>query len=88
MTIHNFKFHPSSWILEVPIGEFRDILTKKKAHKGVLITTSRFSKEARDTTKQTDRHVVLIDGVRLANLMIRYNVGCRVVDTIHLREVD
>jgi len=31
---------------------------------------------------------VLIDGDQLARLMIRYNVGCRIEDTLHIKKVD
>ena len=32
--------------------------------------------------------IVLIDGMRLADLMIEYNIGCREVETLRLRKVD
>jgi restriction system protein len=34
------------------------------------------------------KRIVLIDGARLANLMIRHNVGVRVAHTIHLKKLD
>jgi len=34
------------------------------------------------------KRIVLIDGRQLAKLMIRYNVGCRVEETIHIKAVD
>ena len=34
------------------------------------------------------KRIVLIDGLQLANLMIRYNVGCRIEETIHIKAVD
>jgi restriction system protein len=32
--------------------------------------------------------MVLIDGTQLAELMIRYNVGVRIADTLHLKKID
>ena len=76
---------------KIGLGAIRDFfgaITQRKAQKGLFITTSSFSKSAQETAKLLDKRIVLIDGDRLANLMIHYNVGCRVVDTLHLREVD
>jgi len=33
-------------------------------------------------------HIVLIDGLQLSRLMIRYNDGCRDEDVLHLKKVD
>jgi len=32
--------------------------------------------------------IVLIDGLQLAKLMIRYNIGCRDEDVLHLKKID
>ena len=32
--------------------------------------------------------IVLIDGKQLAKLMIRYNIGCRDEEVLHLKKVD
>jgi restriction system protein len=34
------------------------------------------------------KRIVLIDGTRLASLMIRYNVGCRVKETLFIKDID
>ena len=43
--------------------------------KGVFITTSSFSREARDYAQQVSDSIVLPDGSRLARLMIEHGVG-------------
>ena len=32
--------------------------------------------------------IVLIDGDQLAKLMLRYNVGCRVEETLEIKKID
>ena len=53
---------------------FYGALAGQKARKGVFITTSLFSTQARDYAK-TVEGIVLIDGPRLAGLMIDYSIG-------------
>lgn len=53
---------------------FYGALAGQKARKGVFITTSLFSTQARDYAKSVEG-IVLIDGPRLAGLMIDYGVG-------------
>lgn len=57
-------------------------------HKGLFVTASSFSREARGQAERASRQIVLIDGMELASLMIRHKVGTRVVATIDIQEVD
>ena len=57
------------------IQKFAGALLGKSAKKGVFITTSRFSNEAKEFAEMIDSKVVLIDGERLASLMIEYDLG-------------
>ncbi|MCZ6892946.1 MAG: restriction endonuclease, partial [Gammaproteobacteria bacterium] len=34
------------------------------------------------------KRIVLIDGDSLTRLMVRFNVGCRIEETLHLRKLD
>lgn len=58
------------------------------ATRGVFITTSAFSPQARDYATGIPSRVILIDGGRLASLMIQYRVGVQVADTFDVVEVD
>jgi restriction system protein len=49
-------------------------LAGQKAKKGVFITTSTYTSQALDFAKSVDS-MILIDGSRLAGLMIDYEVG-------------
>ena len=57
------------------IQKFVGALQGKRAKKGIFITTSTFSKEAYDYTKNLDVVVVLIDGKKLAEYMIENELG-------------
>ncbi len=70
------------------IRDFYGALSLKKAHKGIFVTTSTFSQPAVDTARGLGSRIVLIDGPQLSRLMIRYNVGCRDEDVLHLKKVD
>lgn len=59
-----------------------------KADSGVLITTSTFSAGARVYADGVPLRIVLIDGQRLSDLMIRYGVGVQVRETYSIVEVD
>ena len=70
------------------IRDFFGALALKKAHKGIFVTTSTFSAAASATAAALGSRIVLIDGVQLANLMVRYNVGCRDEEVLRLKKVD
>ncbi|MVA77459.1 restriction endonuclease [Auraticoccus sp. F435] len=59
-----------------------------KADGGVFITTGRFSAGAREYASSVPTRIVLIDGQRLAALMIRYAVGVQAKQTVHIVEID
>lgn len=60
-----------------------------KADRGVFITTSKFSKGAAEYAEHNNAmRLILIDGDRLTDLMIRYGVGVQISDTFHVVEVD
>ncbi len=70
------------------IRDFFGALSLKKAHKGIFVTTSSFSLSAVETARDLGSRIVLIDGVQLARLLIRYNIGCRDEEVIHLKKID
>src|SRR5205823_2410014 len=70
------------------VRDFFGSLDMHKASKGLFVTTSAFSKSATDTASMLGKRIVLIDGQELTRLMIRYNVGCRVEETLEIKRVD
>jgi restriction system protein len=70
------------------IRDFFGSLDRHKATKGLFVTTSNFSTSAKETAEHLSKRIVLVDGVQLARLMIRHNVGCRIEETLHIKKVD
>jgi restriction system protein len=70
------------------IRDFFSALSLKKASKGIFVTTSSFSPSAIQTARDRGSRIVLIDGIDLARLLIRYNIGCRDEEVIHLKKID
>lgn len=70
------------------IQKFVGALQGKRAKKGIFITTSTFSKEAREYASTIDIKVVLIDGRELVDLMIDYDVGVVTQTTYRLKKID
>ena len=64
------------------------MLACRRATKGVFITTSRFSKEARDFGRAASDSLVLIDGQELAELMVDHGVGVSVRETFRLITIE
>ena len=63
-------------------------LTGEGANKGVFVTTSDFSREAREYLNKVQHRIVLINGERLARLMIQHEVGVRARRSFVIRSVD
>ena len=70
------------------IQSFVGALAGQQANKGVFITTSDFARTAHDYATTVSQKVILIDGCRLANLMIEHNVGVSTTRTIALKRID
>lgn len=58
------------------------------AGRGVFITSSTFTAGAQEYARTIPTRVILIDGARLADLMIKYRVGVRVKQTYEVVEID
>ena len=58
------------------------------ATKGVFVTTSSFSGQAVDFVRHLSQRVILIDGQRLADLMIEHDVGVRVSRALAFKRID
>ncbi|GAB4111962.1 MAG: restriction endonuclease [Candidatus Caldatribacteriota bacterium] len=71
------------------IQSFVGALHGKGARKGIFITTSKFSNDAIDYSNSLkDMTVVLIDGDKLLDYMIQYNIGVQVNKTIEFKKID
>ena len=70
------------------IRDFTGSLELHQASKGMFITTSSFSKSAIETAEKVAKRIVLIDGQKLALLMLENSVGCSPKRTLSLMRID
>lgn len=82
------------WSTETTVGrpevqKFVGALAGQGAQKGLFITNAQFTKEAKSyVAKQSATRVVLVDGEKLAKLMIEYNVGVSTLSTYAIKKID
>jgi restriction system protein len=76
----------------VPSREVRDFTGSLEGHgaqKGVLITTSSFTRDGTEFVKRLQqKKIVLIDGVKLAQLMIDNDIGVSTTTTYAIKKID
>jgi len=70
------------------IQQFAGALQGQKAKKGIFITTSSFSKEARDYAAKIENRIVLIDGEELVKLMIENDLGVSITVQYAVKKID
>ena len=79
------------WESTVPTREIRDFagaLLAKKAKKGIFITTSTFPKSAIEYVNQIEPKLILIDGQRLGELLIEFDVGVSTQRSYKVKRID
>lgn len=70
------------------IQGFVGALQGKRARKGIFITTSDFSREAKEYARNIDTKVILINGNALARYMIDFNVGVTTESVYEVKRLD
>ncbi len=70
------------------IQKFAGALQGHRASKGVFITTSSYSREARDYVELINTKIILIDGGQLAALLVDHGVGVSTIGTYELKRID
>lgn len=70
------------------IQKFVGALAGNKANKGVFITSSGFTKEAKGYASQVNHRVILIDGPMLAELMMDYDLGVSTKEVYTVKRLD
>lgn len=82
------RYAPGTSVGRPDVQGFVGSLVGISATKGVFVTTSFFSQQATDFVRHLAQRVILIDGPRLANLMIEHNVGVRVNRAVEFKRLD
>ena len=82
------RYAASSNVGRPEVHGFVGSLVGLGATKGGFVTTSSFSSHARDYVNHLPQRVILIDGDRLAELLVEHGVGVRVSRTITVKRID
>ena len=82
------RYQPGNAVGPSDIRDFFGALDQFKAGKGLFVTTSGFSTKARITAEGLSKRIVLVDGQRLTELMIRHEVGCRIEEVMAVKQLD
>lgn len=80
------RYQEGNGISVESLRAFAGSLDEHNATKGVFVTTSHFTMQAKNYS--SSKRLVLIDGVELAGLMIQYGVGVRNYHTYTLKKLD
>lgn len=82
------RYSPTNSVGRPEVQSFVGSLVGFGAAKGVFVTTSTFSNQARDYAKNLPQRIILIDGQRLGDLLIEFNIGVRVDRRIEFKRLD
>lgn len=82
------KYNTDNKVTPSMVQSFKGALDDHRASAGVMITTSEFTEDAHKSARASTASLSLVDGERLAELMITYNVGCSVRKTYTIKGID
>lgn len=82
------RYQASTSVGRPEVQAFTGSLVGLGASKGVFVTTSNFSAQAVEFAAKIPQRVVLIDGKRLAELMIEHGVGVRTSQVLEFKRLD
>ena len=82
------RWQPDNKVSRPEVQKFAGALQGKKTKKGVFITTSSFTKEAKTYASDIDSKIILIDGDGLTDYMIDSDTGVTTKETYELKEID
>lgn len=70
------------------VQAFAGSLEGVRANRGIIISTSDFTADAKDYVKQIEKKIVLIDGEMLSQLMIDHDLGVSTIASYQLKKID
>jgi restriction system protein len=82
------RYAPGNVVGVEKIHAFAGSLAGRGATKGVFVTTSHFSPQAKEFATRTHQRLVLIDGEELARLLVHYGVGVRTERSLEIKRID
>lgn len=82
------KYAADNSVGEGDLRNFAGAIDAAGTSKGVFVTTSSFTKGARNYLTKSPKRIVLIDGKELAHLLVRHNVGVRTKMGLEIKRID
>jgi restriction system protein len=82
------RLKPGSTVAVSAVRDFVGSLDAQHAVKGIFVTTGEFTSAAHSVVRSVSKKVVLVDGRRLTELMVRHNVGIMAASTFQFKTVD
>lgn len=82
------RWKPEARVGRPDLQQFVGALIVQRSKKGIFITTSSFTAEAKEFAKQGETKIVLIDGPALAEFMIDYGLGCATQKSYEIKKID
>lgn len=82
------RYSPDNKVSNGEIRDFTGSLELHQASKGLFVTTSSFTPSAIETAERVGKRIVLIDGERLARLMLENSVGCVAKKQLSIMRID
>ncbi len=70
------------------LQKFVGALSERQSDKGIFITTSDFTKEAKEFVEKVNQNIILINGKMLTKLMIENNVGVQTSYNYEIKRID
>jgi restriction system protein len=82
------RLKPGSAVAVSAVRDFVGSLDAQHAAKGIFVTTGQFTAAAQALVALVSKKIVLIDGRRLSELMVRHNIGVSPSSTFQFKNVD
>ena len=82
------RFDENNTVSASMIRDFVGTLDLNGSSKGVFITTSKFPKDANEVISRTQKNIILINGAKLAQLMIEHDVGVATHKIYKVKKMD
>ena len=82
------RYSPGNGVQRPDVQQFVGALMSAQGDRGVFLTTSSFSSGAILEAEKVNARIELIDGPRLARLMLKHGVGVQARTTVVLHEID
>lgn len=82
------RYNGTNTVGRPEVQAFLGSLVGLGASKGVFVTTSTFSPQARDFARNLPQRVILIDGDQLTELMVEHGVGVRISRAVSFKRLD